>query len=88
MTARTHPNRVVQQDARMRASRQRNFSSNRDFRARNNAAVNRERNSQLIGQETSTLIVIRNATEFRARNELATNRNRNVAINRTKNFEV
>src|SRR5438128_11313 len=44
MAPRTNPNRVVNQDAPMRAFRQRNFSSNQDFRARRNVAVNRERN--------------------------------------------
>src|SRR6266567_679806 len=37
-------NAVVNQDARMRAFRERNFSSNQDFRARSNVAVDRDRN--------------------------------------------
>src|SRR5206468_9759073 len=72
MTARTHPNRVVQQDARMRASRQRNVSSNRDFRARNNAAVNRERNVAVNRARNVEVNRNRGAAEFRAHNELAT----------------
>ena len=88
MTARTHPNRVVSQDARMRASRQRNFSNNRDFRARNTAAVNRDRKLAVNRARNVDVNRNRNAAEFRARNELATNRNRNVAIDRTRNFDV
>jgi len=48
MAPRTNPNRVVNQDARMRAFHQRNFSSNRDFRARRNVAVDRDRNFAVI----------------------------------------
>jgi len=88
MASRTHPNRVVNQDARMRASRQRNVSSNRDFRARSNAAVNRNRNVAVNRARNVNVNRDRGAAEFRARNELATNRNRNVAINRTRNFAV
>jgi len=88
MASRTHPNRVVNHDAPMRASRQRNFSTNRDFRARSNAAVNRDRKLAVNRTRNVDVNRNRNATEFRARNELATNRNRNVAINRTRNFDV
>src|SRR5947208_15999069 len=41
MTARAQPNRVVNQNAGTRTYHQQNVSTNRDFRARNNAAVNR-----------------------------------------------
>jgi hypothetical protein len=88
MTARTHPNRVVQQDARMRASRQRNVSSNRDLRARNNAAINRERNVAVNRERNVEVNRNRNAAELRARKDLATNRERNVAVNRARNVEV
>ena len=88
MTARTHPNRVVQQDARTRASRQRNVSSNREFRARSNATVNRERNVAVNRARNVEVNRNRNAAELRARKNLATNRERNVAVNRAKNVEV
>jgi hypothetical protein len=88
MTARTHPNRMVTQGAEMRASRQRNFSSNRDFRARSTAAVNRDRKLAVNRARNVDVNRGRGAAEFRAPNELATNRNRNVAINRTRNFAV
>ncbi len=44
MTPRTNSNAVVNQDARMRAFRERNLSSNRYIGARSNAAVDRDRN--------------------------------------------
>jgi Putative peptidoglycan binding domain len=88
MTARTPPNRMVTQGAGMRASHQRNLSSNRDFRARNTAAVNRDRKLAVNRARNVDVNRGRGAAEFRARNELATNRNRNVAINRTRNFAV
>ena len=78
--SRTHPNSMINHNARTREVRQRSVSSNRDFRARNNAAVNRERNVAVNRD--------RNAAELRARNDLATNRERNVAINRARNVEV
>src|SRR5438876_11527229 len=90
MASRTHPNRVVNHDTRMLASRQRNVSSNRDFRARNNAAVNRERNVAVNRARNANVNVNRDrgAAEFRARKDLATNRERNVAVNRARNVEV
>jgi Putative peptidoglycan binding domain len=88
MTARTHPNRVVQQDARMRESRQRNISSNRDLRARNSSAINRERNVAVNRARNVEVNRNRNAAEVRARKNLATNRERNVAVNRARNVEV
>jgi putative peptidoglycan binding protein len=88
MTARTRPNRVVNEDAQMRASRQRNFSSNRDFRARSNAAVNRDRSFAVNRARNVEVNRNRSAAEFRARNDFATNRERNVAVNRTRNFDV
>ena len=88
MAARTHPNRVVTQNARMRTSHQRNVSSNRDLRARNNAAINRERNVAVNRARNVEVNRNRNAAELRARKNLATNRERNVAVNRAKNVEV
>src|SRR6266568_5159972 len=41
-TPRTSSNAVVNQDARMRAFRQRNFPGNQDFRARRNVVVDRD----------------------------------------------
>jgi hypothetical protein len=87
MAPRTNPNRVVNQDARMRAFRQRNFSSNRDFRARTNVAVDRDRNFAVNRTRNFNVNRNRTAAEFRARNDLAMNRERNVAINRTRNFD-
>jgi hypothetical protein len=87
MAPRTNPNRVVNQDARMRAFRQRNFSSNRDFRARTNVAVDRDRNFAVNRTRNFDFNRNRTAAEFRARNDLAMNRERNVAINRTRNFD-
>jgi hypothetical protein len=88
MTARTHPNRVVNQDARMRASRQRNVSSDRDFSARNNAAVNRERNVAVNRARNVEVNRNRSAAEFRARNDLATNHNGNFAFYRGRNVAI
>ena len=65
----------------MRASRQRNLSSNRDFRAVNRdrkLAVNRARNVDVNRG--------RGAAEFRARNDVAINRHRNLAVNRDRNL--
>src|SRR6266540_1006949 len=70
MAPRVNRSAVVNQDTRMRAFRQRNFSSNRDFRPRSNAIVNRDRNT----------------AEFRSRNGLAVNRERNLAVNRDRNL--
>lgn len=86
--ARSHPNKVVNHDTRMRASGQRNVSSNRDFRARNNAAVNRERNVAVNRARNAEANRNRNAVELRARKDLATNRQRNVAVNQARNTEV
>ena len=86
--SRTHPNKVVNHDAQMRASRQRNVASNRDLRARNNAAVNRERNVAVNRARNVEVNRNRNSAELRARKDLATNRERNVAANRARNVDV
>jgi putative peptidoglycan binding protein len=87
MAPRTNTNRVVNQDARMRAFRQRNVSSNRDFRAGSNVAANRDRNVAVNRTKNFDINRNRNAAEFRARNDLAINRDRNVAVNRARNFD-
>ena len=87
MAPRTNRNAVVNQDARMRAFRQRNFSSNRDFRARTNVAFDRDRNFAVNRTRNFNVNRNRTAAEFRSRNDLAMNRERNVAINRARNFD-
>ncbi len=87
MAPRTNSNAVVNQDARMRAFRERNFSSNQDFRARSNVAVDRDRNFAINRARNFDFNRDRNAEEFRARNNLAINRDRNFAVNRTRNFD-
>src|SRR5437870_1687455 len=87
MAPRVNRSAVVNQDTRMRAFRQRNFSSNRDFRARTSVAVNRNRNFAVNRTRNFDVNRDRNTAEFRARNDLAINRERNVAINRTRNFD-
>src|SRR6266516_4567250 len=79
---------VVNQDARMRAFRERNFSSNQDFRARSNVAVDRDRNFAVNRTRNFDFNRDRNAAEFRSRNGLAINRDRNFAINRRGNFAI
>src|SRR5438093_6705542 len=88
MAPRTNPNRVVNQDARMRAFHQRNFSSNRDFRARRNVAVDRDRNFAVNRTRNFDVNRDRNTAEFRSRNGLAVNRERNFAVNRRGNFAI
>ena len=88
MAPRTNPNRVVNQDARMRVFRQRNFSSNQDFRARRNVAADRNRNFAINRTRNFDVNRDRNTAEFRARNGLAVNRERNFAFNRRSNFAI
>src|SRR5437867_12875248 len=66
MAPRTNRNAVVNQDAGMRAFRQRNFSSNQNFRTRNNANVNRDRNFAVNRTRNFDVNRNRNAAEFRA----------------------
>lgn len=87
MAPRANRSVVVNQDARMRAFRQRDVSSNQDFRARSNAAVNRDRNFAINRTRNFDFNRDRTAVEFRARNDVAINRDRNVAINRARNFD-
>ena len=76
---RTSSNVVANRNARMRASSERNLSRNQEFRARNNVAVNRERNVAANRTRNS---------DVRTRNSVAVNRERNLAANHTKNVEV
>src|SRR5213078_5416944 len=84
----TSSNAVVNQNARMRAFRERNFSSNQDFRARSNVVVDRDRNVAMNRTRNFDVNRDRNTAEFRSRNGLAINRDRNFAVNRTTNFDV
>ena len=70
----------------MRAYRERSFARNQEFRARNNAAVNRERNLAANRAKNAEVNRNRNAEQFRARNSVAMNRNRNLAVNQRSNF--
>src|SRR6266496_3444157 len=79
---------VVNQDARMRAFRERNFSSNQDFRARSNVAVDRDRNFAVNRTRNFGVNRDRNPADFRARNSVPINRDRNFAVNRTRNFAI
>src|SRR6266576_2823686 len=88
MAPRHNSNAVVNQDARMRAFRQGNFSSNPDFRARSNVAVNRDQNFAVNRTRNFDVNRNRSAAEFRARNGLAINRGRNFAFNRRSNFAI
>ena len=85
---RTNPNAVVNQDTRMRAFRQRNFSSNQDFRARRNVVVDRDQNFAMNRTRNFDVNRDRNTGEFRSRNGLAINRDRNFAVNGARNFDV
>ena len=68
MTPRTNSNAVVNQDARMHAFHQRNLSSNQDFRARSNVAVDRDRNFAINQTRNLGFNRERNAETFRWRN--------------------
>ena len=87
MTPRINSNALVNQDARMRAFRQRNVSSNQDFRARSNVAVDRDRNLAVNRTRNFDFNRDRSTAEFHSRNDLAINRDQNFAINRTRNFD-
>ena len=88
MTPRINSNALVNQDARMRAFRERNFSSNQDFRARNNVVVDRDRNFAINRTRNFDSNRDRNTAEFHARNDLAISRDRNFAVNRRGNFAI
>src|SRR5213083_186749 len=86
ITPRTSSHAVVNRDARMRTYRERTLSSNRDFGARRNVAVNRERELAVNRARNVDVNRHRDTDQFRARNNLTVNRNRNVAANRTRKF--
>src|SRR6266404_3775320 len=88
MMPRSNRNAVVNQDARMREVRQRNLSSNRDFRGRNDLTTNRERNVAINRTRNFDVNRDRNTAEFRARNGFAVNRDRNFAFNRRSNLAI
>jgi hypothetical protein len=85
-TPRTASNTAINQNAGMHAFRERNFTSNQDFRARNNVAVNRDRNFTVNRARNFDVNRYRNSAGFYTRNDLAINRDRNLAIERDRNF--
>jgi len=93
---RTSSNAVVKHNTGLRAVRERNLARNealrernrtQEFRARNNVAVNRDRNLA-VTRTRNDVNRYRNTNESRARNSIAVNRERNVTVNRTRNAEV
>ena len=93
---RTSSNAVVKHNTGLRAVRERNLARNealrernrtQEFRARNNVAVNRDRNLA-VTRTRNDVNRYRNTNESRARNSVAVNRERNVTVNRTRNPEV
>ena len=88
VTPRATSHAVVNRDARMRGYGERNLSSNRYVRSRNNVVVDRDRNFATNRTRNFAVNRNRNTDEFRARNSVAINRDRNFAVNRTRNFDV
>ncbi len=93
---RTSSNAVVKHNTGLRAVRERNLARNealrernrtQEFRARNNVAVNRDRNLA-VTRTRNDVNRYRNTNESRARNSVAVNRERNLAVNRTRIAEV
>src|SRR5437763_11091216 len=92
---RTSSNAVVKHNTGLRAVRERNLARNermrernsQEFRARNNVAVNRDRNLA-VTRTRNDVNRYRNTNESRARNSVAVNRERDVTVNRTRNAEV
>jgi hypothetical protein len=74
--------------ARNEALRERNFQRNQEFRARRDAAFNRDRNVAVNRTRNFDANRNRNADEFRARNNMAANRERNFAVNRARHVDV
>src|SRR5437762_3596983 len=91
----TSSNAVVKHNTGLRAVRERNLARNermrernsQEFRARNNVAVNRDRNLA-VTRTRNDVNRYRNTNESRARNSVAVNRERNLAVNRTRVAEV
>lgn len=88
MTPHANSNAVVNQDARMRAFRQRNLSSNQELRTRSNVVADRDRNFAINRTRNFDVNRARSTSEFRTRNSLAINRDRNVAVNRQSNLAI
>jgi len=93
---RTSSNAMVKHNTGLRAVRERNLARNealrernrtQEFRARSNAAVNRDRNLA-VTRTRNDVNRYRNTNESRARNSVAVNRERNLTVNRTRNAEV
>src|SRR5206468_3500166 len=93
---RTSSNAVVKHNTGLRAVRERNLARNealrernrtQEFRARNNVAVNRDRNL-VVTRTRNDVNRYRNTNESRARNSVAVNRERDVTVNRTRVAEV
>ena len=90
--SRSNSNAATNQN-RTRAVRQRNLARNeavhrkQTFRARSNAAVNRDRNVA-VNRTRNDANRYRTMNESRARNSVAVNRERNLAVNRTRNFDA
>jgi hypothetical protein len=94
MAPRSNSNAAMSQDrvlsvrernvAKNQALRDQNFARNQEFRARSNAAVNRNRNVAVNRTRNSDVNRVRNANEFRARNGVVVNREPN--FNQTRNF--
>ena len=93
---RTSSNAVVKHNTGLRAVRERNLARNealrernrtQEFRARNNVAVNRDRNLA-VTRTRNDVNRYRNTNESRARNSVAVNRERDVTVNRTRVAEV
>jgi hypothetical protein len=83
MTPHANSNAVVNQDARMRAFRQRNLSSNQELRTRSNVVADRDRNFAINRTRNFDVNRDRSTSEFRTRNSLAINRDRNVAVSQS-----
>ena len=93
---RTSSNAVVKHNTGLRAVRERNLARNealrernrtQEFRARNNVAVNRDRNLA-VTRTRNDVNRYHNTNESRARNSVAVNRERDVTVNRTRFAEV
>src|SRR5437667_4556528 len=88
MAPRARSNAVVNQNARVRAFPEQNFSRNQDFRARSNVIANRDRNFAVNRARNFDYYRGRTAEDFRARNTSAMNRDRNFAVNRRSNVAI
>lgn len=71
--------------ARNERMRERNFARNQEFRARRDAAFNRDRNVAVDRTRNTDVNRFRNTNEFRGRDNMTFNRDRHFAVNRTQN---